>query len=399
MKTMERGIPAAGDGHIHSPGGFPGGASKITASEGAVARGERPEAASGPIPARLDVAYHPAIDAMRAFAVLAVLYAHFATTLPTHVGHYGVRVFFVISGYLITRNLLQLKQSSRHGLIGQCGTFYARRILRLLPAYYTLVLVTFLLGADEDAASPLWFLLHLSNFLYATRNEWNPWVLGHSWTLSMEEQFYLFWPLIVLAFRSRVLRAFCWAGVIVSLLFRFWWPITAEPGLMRDLLPPASFDALAGGAMIAAYIDGIRRVARPVLRGLFVASAFVVLATNNMPWLLGDHEWLAWFWYEVSLLPLAALAIILAVLQDRSITWIGRFAPLLYLGRISYGIYLFHFIVLWSFLQVPALSDLVSEGGPLRFILVGATTIAVAAASHHFLETPINRLKDRFPYR
>ncbi|QNE04869.1 acyltransferase family protein [Croceicoccus marinus] len=195
--------------------------------------------------------YFASLDAFRAIAALSVLYAHFGSLEPTLVGHHGVRFFFMLSGFLITRNLLQTRQSTTKGVLHSSYIFYARRILRLLPAFYLLVLVSYLVGADENAASPLWFVLHISNLLYMLRNEWDPWALGHTWTLSMEEQFYFIWPWFILLTNRKYISLVCLAGLTASIAYRFYFPLTGEADVRRDLIPLASIDALALGGLIA----------------------------------------------------------------------------------------------------------------------------------------------------
>lgn len=338
------------------------------------------------------------LDGLRTFAVGGVLYAHFLGE-DSLAGHQGVRLFFVLSGFLISRILIDVARRDDFDLRSALGSFYARRVLRIAPAYLLLIFAAFALGAVEEMGTLKWFLTYLSNFLYAIRDDWNPWVMGHTWSLSIEEQFYAVWPLIVFITPTRHLKMVCWAAISLSLAYRCYLPLTLEPSITRDLLPPAAMDALGAGALLAAY----RSEGKAPLGGRLDLVAALGLAGYCMVYLSEPsgalENWAQWAAREVLLIPVYLYAVNGAV-EGFS----GPVGSLLanrqmrFVGRISYGIYLYHFIVLWAVLalfpEVPAFA----ENGLTRFFVCGGLTILVASLSWFILEEPINRLKRRFPY-
>ncbi|AZO15587.1 acyltransferase [Mesorhizobium sp. M2A.F.Ca.ET.043.05.1.1] len=341
------------------------------------------------------------LDALRGVAVMLVLYSHFfAPGGSSFVGHLGVRLFFVLSGFLITRLLLDARDTSAFASGPALRSFYARRMLRIFPPYFAVLALAWLVS-EQSRPSLAWHALYLSNFWYARQNDWTPWLLCHFWSLSIEEQFYLAWPLIVLLAPRRRIEAIAIGVIAFSLAYRLYWPIAANPALARDLLPPASMDALGCGALLA-----VRRVRgadapqwmRLCWPALAVAFLFVVHSdpgTANSAW-----EWPRWALVQV--LPLVPMLAIVAACSNGLRGTIGRLAelpPLLWLGRISYGVYLYHSILLACAVRAqPWIPVNVSEQGPGRFLVAGTATVVVASLSWVFFEKPLNGFKRYFPY-
>ncbi|RWP71002.1 acyltransferase [Mesorhizobium sp.] len=342
------------------------------------------------------------LDALRAIAVTMVMYSHFyAAGGSSFWGHIGVRLFFVLSGFLITRLLLDARSAAEFETAPALKSFYIRRALRIFPPYFAVLGFVWLVDLEQSRGSLVWHALYLSNFWFALRNEWTPWVLAHLWSLSIEEQFYIVWPLIVLLAPRRRLQSICIGVILLSLSYRFYWPIAGSPDLARDLLPPASMDALASGALLAVYRT--RTAALPQWLRLgwpALAAAFFVLQ-----WLAPTpanpvQEWGRWVLLEV--LPLAPLVVVVASCSSGLGGYRGRLLelpPLLALGRVSYGVYLYHPIVLsLAVMSQPWIPLNVSEQGPGRFLVAGTATLIVASVSWLFFEKPLNSLKRHFPY-
>ncbi|MER8392345.1 acyltransferase [Mesorhizobium sp. M1340] len=342
------------------------------------------------------------LDALRAIAVTMVLYAHFfAAGGASFWGHIGVRLFFVLSGFLITRLLLEARVAAEFETGPALRSFYIRRALRIFPPYFAVLGFVWLVDLEQSRGSLVWHALYLSNFWYASQNEWTPWLLCHFWSLSIEEQFYIAWPLIVLLAPRRRLEAICIGVIALSLAYRFYWPIAGMPSLARDLLPPASMDALASGALLAAYRSraaGLPQWLRVGWPGL--AAAFFVLQWFSPTPENPVQEWGLWLLLQI--LPVAPLVVIVASCS----TGIGGRAgkllelpPLLGFGRISYGVYLYHPIVLALVVKSqPWIPLNVSEQGPGRFLVAGTATLMLASVSWLLFEKPLNSLKRHFPY-
>ncbi|MDE3877753.1 acyltransferase [Sinorhizobium meliloti] len=341
------------------------------------------------------------LDGLRAVAVSMVLYAHFLAADGSHLGHLGVRLFFVLSGFLITRLLLDARDAARFEPATALKSFYARRALRIFPPYFAVLAAVFFLDLERSKEVMAWHALYLSNFWYALQNEWTPWVLCHTWSLSIEEQFYLVWPLIVLLVPRRSVAGVCVGVIVCSLAYRFYWPLTGTPSLARDLLPPASMDALAVGALLAArpsWRSGWPAWAKLSWMPLSLAS--LCLVWSKPVAMTPVVAWFAWIGLEV--VPLLPLAMLVGGCSKGIGGLAGRLialSPLAALGRISYGVYLFHAFVLALVVQAqPFIPVNVSDQGAGRFVVAGALTLIHASVSWLFFEKPLNGLKRHFPY-
>ncbi|MDX8439874.1 acyltransferase family protein [Mesorhizobium australafricanum] len=342
------------------------------------------------------------LDALRALAVTLVLYSHFfAPGGTSFLGHLGVRLFFVLSGFLITRLLLEARDADQFAAGPALRSFYARRAIRIFPPYFAVLALVWFTDLEQARSSLAWHALYLSNFWYAHRNEWTPWLLCHLWSLSIEEQFYVAWPLIVLLAPRRRIEAITIGVIAFSLAYRFYWPIAANPALARDLLPPASMDALACGALLAVRRARGADAPRWVRFGwpAFAAVFLLVVWSDPGP---ADSAWEWPRWALVQVLPLVPLMAIVAACSNGLGGRLGRLAelpPLLFLGRISYGVYLYHAILLAYVVKAqPWIPLNVSEEGPGRFLVAGAATLIAASLSWVLFEKPLNSLKRYFPY-
>ena len=338
------------------------------------------------------------LDGLRTLAVGGVLYAHFLAD-GSLAGHAGVRLFFVLSGFLISRILIEVAGREEFRLRTALVAFYARRVLRIAPAYLLLIALVYALGAVEERGAFKWFFTYLSNFLYAIRDAWDPWVMGHTWSLAIEEQFYALWPLVIFLTPPRHLKAACWAAIGLSLAYRCVLPVTLEPSITRDLLPPAAMDALGAGALLAVYRSRGEAPLAGRLGPVAALSFAGFLVTYYAAPVDGLAAWAQWAAREVLLVPVFLWAVNGAVEGFRGP--LGRLLcnrQMRYIGRISYGIYLYHFLVLWAVLQlfphVPALG----ANGWARFLVGTPLAVLAATASWFLLEEPVNRLKRHFPY-
>ena len=363
----------------------------------------------------------PVLDGVRGVAILLVFLVHVRyqssssaldrfVSEATRAGWMGVDLFFVLSGFLITSILLDTKARPRY-----FRNFYARRLVRLFPVYYAFLAVFFLLlprvlspvPAELAALAPHqgWYWLYGVNVLQVLyHGRLSYYNTLHLWSLSVEEQFYLVWPLLVRLTRPRVLLGACLALMAGALGFRLvavGWNPWAPYALM-----PARMDALAlGGALAVLARDEagsawLRRWWRPV-GGVAAAGALGIAAV------LGGYHEDAWAVLTVGYLlnALAFGALVTGLLAEPGT---AAFRPfhwrwLQWTGKVSYGAYVYHLPLLlvvapvkdWFRARPPILGSQLPMMG-LWFVLMSGGTLALAGLSYRFFEMPFLRLKDRF---
>ncbi len=310
------------------------------------------------------------LDGLRGVAILIVLASH--THVPGFAyegGLAGVTLFFVLSGYLITS--LLVIEHARDGKV-DLRAFYLRRALRLLPALYALLLVV-AIGYSFHA----WSLPTLGSLpiaVVAVTGYVANWVsissplgvLGHTWSLAIEEQFYLLWPVTLLA-GLRVLgpRRLAYIAILVAAFVVPWRIIVLEGYNYGRVFNGTDVHADALLLGCAAALLGLRL---PSAIGWAATAGTVIL---GMAWVTGGLG-------QMAFLPVAAVLSLAAVAGcPAAFGW----RPLAYVGRISYGLYLWHFLFVWW-------------GWP--FTLSIGVSLAVATASYRWLEQPFLRLKSRF---
>ncbi|MBJ7607937.1 MAG: acyltransferase [Candidatus Dormibacteraeota bacterium] len=333
-------------------------------------------------------AYIPALDGLRGLAVLAVVVSHcWPQALPG--GWAGVDIFFVLSGFLITSILLA--EHERTGRIS-FRNFYTRRALRLLPAMGATLLMGVLIAGllysgslNDTLREAIAAFLSVANWLVAL-GQVRSGLLVHTWTLSIEEQFYWTWPIVLsvaLAVGGR--RAALWTTIVligVVLLHR----LTGLQGAY--FRTDARADSLLVGCAvaIAASLGILDRVSTRIIKigGITgTLSLGIVLAA-------GDHASSLMEGVGFTLVGLAAATVVvaIAVRPMRLPVEMACCPPLVWVGQRSYGVYLYH--PLCIAILAPRLG---TEG---LFTLVGTALLVLvtAAASYRYLETPFLRLKD-----
>jgi peptidoglycan/LPS O-acetylase OafA/YrhL len=352
----------------------------------------------------------PALDGLRGIAVLAVMFYHLEVLVPwlgpvSHGGFLGVDIFFVLSGFLITSVLL--KEQARNGQIS-LKNFYMRRIFRLVPAYWFFLIVLFSFGQfllsplaaktiyDYYSYNFILAFLYLMNWNRATAETAVAGNLNHTWSLSIEEQFYIFWSFVTfLAFsekRSRVTIFFITAGLV--LLVICWRMGRALNGTSPDVLyysTDTRIDAILIGcvaSMIYMWKLAPKSFFKSVYFDLLAAACYLTLV---------------WIFFNASskdislytaLLPLftVSVAVIILWLMNREKTpghFLLEIRPLQWIGKISYGLYLWHYLA-YEFSRETFSS--------VEMQIAAGTTLAFAASalSYYVIELPFLRLKTKF---
>lgn len=356
--------------------------------------------------------YRPELDILRFFAFFAVLMFHTTdfsvayfterhlplwlakvATEVSSAGARGVDLFFVLSAYLITELLLREKEQT--GSLN-VKSFYIRRILRIWPLYYFFILLTFFVPFLNPWHTFTW--KYLAAFLLLSGN-WIGMFLGPTgavadvlWSVSVEEQFYLLWPPVVARLSRRsigyaailMIVIACLTRSAIILLHGSFWEVWCNTF--------ARLDTIGCGILLAVLLHGQMPRLKLTSRLFFVCLGIVTIIFTAYLRPAGGH--LSWLDLTVSY-PLAAascMGIVFAVLGMEL-----RSRPLEYLGKISYGLYVYHLVCL-------RITDKFLHFGSglihmcTRPLITLAITIIFAAISYRFLETPFLKLKRRFTY-
>lgn len=341
--------------------------------------------------------HRPQLDSLRAFAVSAVLIHHFLDNGWGTGAILGVKLFFVLSGFLITTILLR----ARAGAEGRIGTwreakrFYVRRFLRIFPLYYFVVAVCLVIDLEPARDIVWWLATYTLNFRIALQGYYDA-HFAHFWTLAVEEQFYLFWPWFVLFGPRRWLPAITCALVTVGPLYRWLSYASDASGLAAYVMTPSYGDTLGMGALLAvlSHAEGSRRwLERNLTRAVLPlsAAAFTALYLLEARGLdagaglvFGDVALSGVFCWLI-----ASTARGFSGAAGAALEW----KPLRYVGRISYGVYVYHPFMPGLCLWLLAAVGWAAPGSTaVAFALFTAATLVVSSLSWHLLEKPLNEL-------
>jgi peptidoglycan/LPS O-acetylase OafA/YrhL len=353
-------------------------------------------ATSGSLPENLASALRlsvlPGLDSLRTIAVLLVVLYHYR--LPVN-GGLGVTIFFVLSGFLIT--WLLLKEEAKWGDIS-LRLFYIRRSLRIFPAFYVfwaVIVIGFGVLRHKPVAWPqaISAFFYTSNYYQAITGNWET-ALFHTWSLAIEEQFYLIWPAVFMAVRGNDRRA----RLMFAAIPCFWvyrWVLGAfgvPEGYIYAALDTRA-DHLLTGCLLAILLfekRGGRIWARLTARRWYLAVPLILLAfSSTVTVLTGVHFRNNIAFILDPLLTVVLLVQALALRPDWMNSQIMQFG-----GRLSYSVYLYHMLAM-------AIAGKLLTGipEPARFLGVVAAVIAVSLLSYFVVEKPFLKLKDRAGHR
>jgi len=336
----------------------------------------------------------PGLDGLRAIAVFLVIAYHFG--IPGAPGGHGVLLFFVLSGFLITR-LLVLEEENTGAV--SLGAFYARRTLRIFPAFYaySALVIAAMLAAGRPVLWPqaIASLLYVNNYYQALHGDPNT-AFSHTWSLAVEEQFYLLWPGIFILLRSRKARLTGASAIILAVWIQravraivFHTP----DGYIYEALDTRLDSLLVGcvAALLVSQSESRRRVEN------WICARWKMVATLILLVLSLFIQSAAPRWYREAIGfatdPLLIMVLILQVLAFSSlpaVSWL-EWPWVRFLGRISYPLYLYQQIVISSLEK-----RLASFPAIVAFPVVVGGCILAASASYFVIEKPALRWKARF---
>ena len=393
-----------------------------------ISAGGGPAPLAGPVTSRRVIvvprAHVPALDGLRGLAILLVVFHHAwfnlrSAAIPDVVvqrlaysGWAGVDLFFVLSGFLITGILLDTRES-RHYF----RNFYMRRVLRIFPAYYVFLALLFFViprtglmqpqEASQLSANQPWYWSYTVNVLLG-REGWSatPWNTGHLWSLSVEEQFYLVWPLLVFLLPRRPLMWLTVATIAGASLLRIvlrgdvWSPVGVQ------VLTVPRLDTLAMGAFLAIQLrepGGLARMshwARPAI----VTGGVILVALLALTRFSSQGPIMQMAGYSAIAFVAGGLLIRAASEESRGrrLRALWRQPVMRFFGRYSYCIYIVHYPIVLLVSRYAGIDRIPAVGGSLLpanllfLAVVLLSSTGVALASWHLLEKPFLQLKERF---
>jgi peptidoglycan/LPS O-acetylase OafA/YrhL len=342
--------------------------------------------------------YFPALDGLRAVAILMVLVHHLGGYIGSFfdAGYYGVDLFFVISGYLITSILV----SSKGRFPEAYKTFLGRRTLRIFPIYYLTLAVLYAFNVGATRKGIVYLCTYTWNY---ARHLWDGSQIHYLWSLSVEEQFYLFWPVVALLLRERMRLLLCLTIVVIAVGYA---------QLTMNLFPslaPFNYTGLInrmgslGLGAFGAVVLCLCRIPNAVYRSVSLEAAVL----SVLVWTQATGSKL-----RFPLMGVCSLFLVLKAVRGEIRIW--GFRQLLdselmqSIGRVSYGIYLYHIPVallagawivdpIWfniPFDELGMLSKLRWHSWILKLPLFSGITILLAMASYRWIEKPILACKD-----
>ncbi len=372
--------------------------------------------------------YIKGLDGLRALAISWVMFGHVSSslewepesaidkglTLLANMGWVGVQLFFVISGFLITKILLESKGASN-----QLKNFYIRRSLRIFPIYYLTLAFFFILlpllnSSPEWMASPLehqtWFWLYMHNWIRPFLDDSG---FGHMWSLAIEEQYYLLWPLLVIALSPKRLMQVCLALIISAPMFRFWF-FYEFPEVWGGIETGASaaydftvsrWDAIALGSLLALAIkepqlyETLKKYNLHALAGILLIIGLQIVLLHHFVSVSGG---ISLFNQTTAALGFFFLVLFIVSKQTSYTTKFFEFSLFKLVGKYSYAMYLFHLpiMIVWNNYWQFNIADYQGVKLPLlvafNYACVFSITFIFAAISWHAFEYPILKLKHRY---
>jgi peptidoglycan/LPS O-acetylase OafA/YrhL len=334
--------------------------------------------------------HYPTLDGLRGVAVLSVILYHVLHFRP---GWMGVDLFFVLSGFLITSILIDTKKTT-----GYFRNFYIKRVLRIFPLYYgTLVIffLPFLINhSDTIIGRALPYFGYVQNISFTISGKWpvdslSP--LNHFWSLAIEEQFYIFFPLLIYFVRDRSLPVICATLVLLTIACRCWFYFGLKNDIGCYVFTFCRVDGLLIGALANLYARNFKSLRIEYVVLLLVPV--ITIAIINMDF---TNPLYLTIGFTINAL-FFALLLLLGLSQNTYIARLLNNPVLRHFGKYSYGLYVFHHIyfILINYTIVTRF-----KGSVAMLYLIPAITLAAtyftALLSFHFFEAPLLKLKKKF---
>ncbi|MBO0952309.1 acyltransferase family protein [Fibrella forsythiae] len=341
------------------------------------------------------------LDGIRALAALMVIVYHFTVSLESNngllilikkisiFGGTGPSLFFVLSGFLITRILLATRNNDSYFLI-----FYTRRALRIFPLYYLFLVVTYFIAPPLLSTSTppfnqqIWFWVYLQNIAATFR--WPNAGPGQFWSLAIEEHFYIFWPIIIYTCSMSKIKSIIYIIIINAVLTRI---LLLNYGYATGYFTLTMMDELAVGALLAIWeLQGKLKSQKNFITIL----AFTIVpgvCLWFMPSISGQTFIKIFKYIPLSFFYFSFLGILITLNENNLLKKLFRHRIATFTGKISYGLYVYH-ILCFELVRIHLNIDNIA----LYFILGLTATYVMSSISYYTFELKFLRLKDRFSY-
>lgn len=347
--------------------------------------------------------YYSRLDTIRFYAVLSVIFAHILqiwtwkinTTFLFPIGNVGVVVFFVLSGFLITNILLS--QSNQVSRATRFKNFYWRRILRIFPIYYLYLLIVFSFNLGNIEQTHIYPWLYLTNIYIFQYDTWID-ANSHLWTLSIEEQFYIFWPFLIIFLKNKIKLLTVIFIIIILMamatrLYLFYNAYSISPQI--EVFTLANLDSLTLGGLTALlyqkYGKNLKKYGLPII----LIGCIIYYGSY---WLKAQYgiEFMFWSLGKLGESIFAVGFIIYAIFTPEK-QGIFHNSATIHLGKISYGLYLYHNLIVAHYDKIANFFGLtVAPDLSIKIVLSLLFTFIIAQLSFMIIEKPLLKLKDKF---
>lgn len=355
------------------------------------------------------------LDGLRCIAVLLVLVDHWSTAVNTiPFGPLGVTIFFVLSGFLITRILLVSKEKYKEtegGLRKYWTKFFIRRTLRIFPVYYLSLFVLFIFNIPPVREKLIWCVLYATNVYIAVHQQWLG-VIDHLWSLAVEEQYYLFFPFLIFFIPRRYLVHSLVGFIVLSIGLRAYFYYAGYDWVVAYVSTPACLDSFGLGGLLAYGQLYKGETFKKIVSNTLWIWFGLILWIVNVYWAktyIETHNAANVIWERLTGSLFAVFLIGKGIVGYKGVMKSILESPIaLYLGKISYGLYVYHNFV-YNHYHTPSsyptlriLNKIYSFFPAFRGIMVFEIiyffllTVIVATISWYLIEKPINSLKERF---
>ncbi|NVO04376.1 MAG: acyltransferase [Bacteroidetes bacterium] len=352
------------------------------------------------------------LDGLRFYAILMIMVAHWlqwqwTNTILTKIPFvHGVILFFVLSGFLISNILFTNKENYNIQNLSKLPllkNFYIRRVLRIFPIYYLIIIFLFIINYDNTRSVFPWLISYTSN-IYQSVNNVDIGNFNHFWSLAVEEQFYLLWPLLILFTKSKKSLLIIILTIIIALISKSSLYFFFDNWRATSYITLSCMHALGLGALLSYFVTYNKKFTAKLSKSIWIYSSLFLYLSLQIIQVVLKANWYKEIFDEFIFAIFASLVVLKASNNGftgfKKIIFENKFVC--YSGKVSYGLYVFHLfipsLVLWVVPDVIIFNSKFAFSKYLLFVTYYIITFVFAHFSFKYIESPINNLKNKFPY-